>query len=151
MQLDGEANMWTCCFSLAAMIVERNKVMATLKDVLISTGQIPDYMAEMERQAKSVVNKIYHNLKFIPSDQPLRWKGHICMMVATTFGLHTDKYHMDDNRKDWWEIFCKELRLKHTQKRNNVGNEVRKKVKSKLDGFGRGCIYYLPNIAICLL
>ena len=140
--------MWTWCFSLAQTIVARNRVMAELKNVLISTGQIPDHMAEMERQAKSVLNNIYRNLKFIPSDQPLRWKGNICMMVATTFGLHTDKYQLDDNRKDWWENFCKELRLKHTRKRNNVGNEVRKKIKSKYNGFRRGCIYYLPDIAI---
>ena len=97
--------------------------------------------AEMERQAKTVLHKIYRNLKFIPSDRPLRWKGHICMMVAQTFGLHTDKFQMDDSRKDWWENFCKELRLRHTRKRNNVGNEVKKKYKVSCSGFVIRCIY----------
>ena len=54
------------------------------------------------------------------------------MMVAKTFGLHSDKFGMDDRRKDWWENFCKEIKVKHTRKRNNVGNELKKKVQSKL-------------------
>jgi hypothetical protein len=124
--------------------------MANLKTVLVNNGQIPDHMAEIDRQTRSVLNEVYRNLKFIPSDWPLRWKGDICMMVATKFGLHTKKYQIDETRKDWWEDFSKELRLRHTRKRNNVGNEVRKKVKSKYSGWGKQCLYYLPNIIICL-
>ena len=67
------------CFSLAEVIVHRNRVMANLKDVLIATGHIPDVLAEMERQTKSVLNKIYRHLKFIPSSWPLEWKGKLCM------------------------------------------------------------------------
>jgi hypothetical protein len=128
------------CVSLAEVIVERNKVMANLKDVLIATGHIPDNLAEMERQTKSVLNKIYRHLKFIPSSRPLEWKGKLCMMVAKTFGLHSEKFSMDDSRKDWWDNFCKELRIKHNRKRNNVGNEVKKKVKRKLVGFRKRCV-----------
>ena len=114
------------------MIVQRNKVMGNVRDVLVANGNIPDKLAEMERKTKSVLNRIFRNLKFIPSSRPLEWKGGICMMVAKTFGLHSDKFGMDDSRKDWWENFCKELRVKHTRKRNNVGNELKKKVQSKL-------------------
>ena len=119
--------MCTGCCSLAHVIVQRNSVMANLKDVLITSGHIPDHLGEMERKTKSVLNRIYRNLKFIPSSRPLEWKGNLCMMVAKTFGLHSDKFKIDDSRKDWWENFCKELRIKHTRKRNNVGNEVKKK------------------------
>jgi hypothetical protein len=126
------------CFSLAEVIVERNKVMANLKDVLIATGHIPDNLAEMERQTKSVLNKIYRHLKFIPSSRPLEWKGKLCMMVAKTFGLHSEKFSMDDSRKDWWDNFCKELRIKHNRKRNNVGNEVKKRSNVSWLGFGKG-------------
>ena len=106
--------------------------MANLKHVLISNGQIPDHLAEMERKTKVVVNKIYRHLKFIPSSRHLEWKGDLCMMVATIFALHSDLYSMDDSRIDWWEGFCQELRVKHTRKRNNVGNEIKKKINRKL-------------------
>ena len=112
--------------SLARVIVQRNKVMANLKDVLVANGHIPDRLAEMERKTKAVVNRIYRHLKFIPSRKPLEWRGNLCMMVATTFGLHSDNYSIDDSRKDWWDNFCKDLMIKHTRKRNNVGNEIKK-------------------------
>jgi hypothetical protein len=112
--------------------------MANLKDVLITSGHIPDHLGEMERKTKSVLNRIYRNLKFIPSSRPLEWKGNLCMMVAKTFGLHSDKFKIDDSRKDWWENFCKELRIKHTRKRNNVGNEVKKKIDVSWLGFRGG-------------
>ena len=117
-----------------------NRVMKNLKHVLISSGQIPDHLVEMERKNKAVMNKIYRNLKFIPSSRPLEWNGDLCMMVATTFGLHSDQFGMDDSRKDWWENFCKELRVKHQQKRNNVGNKIKKKINGTLFVFGRMCI-----------
>ena len=113
------------------MLVERNKVMGNLRHVLVTNGSIPDHLAEMERKTKAVLNKIFRNLKFIPSSKPLEWRGKLCMMVATTFGLHSHEFNMDNSRKDWWENFCKELRIKHTRKRNNVGNEVKKKIKRK--------------------
>jgi hypothetical protein len=113
------------------VIVQRNREMGNLNDVLLATGSIPDKLAEMERKTKSVMNRIFRHLKFIPSSKPLEWKGNLCMMVARTFGLHSDKFCMDDSRKDWWENFCKELRVKHTRKRNNVANEVKKKIKRK--------------------
>jgi hypothetical protein len=126
-----DANMSNYSCSLAALMIQRNKVMGNLKTVLLATGSIPDKLAEMERKTKSVLNMIYRNLKFIPSSKPLEWKGPLCIMVARNFGLHSDKFGMDDSRKDWWENFCKELRVKHTRKRNNVGNEVKKKITGK--------------------
>ena len=122
------------------MMLQRNKVMGNLRTVLLATGSIPDKLAEMDRKAKSVLNMIYRNLKFIPSSKPLEWKGRLCIMVATTFGLHSDQFGMDDSRKDWWENFCKELRVKHTRKRNNVGNEVKKKIKGKWWVGGQMCV-----------
>jgi hypothetical protein len=117
--------------------VERNRVMGNLKNVLVTNGNIPDQLGELERKTKSVLNRIFRNLKFIPSSKPLQWKGDLCMMVARIFGLHSDEYNMDNSREDWWEDFCKELRIKHTRKRNNVGNEVKKKIKRKCFVMGR--------------
>ena len=65
-----EANVCICLGSLAAVIVQRNRVMGNLKDVLVANGNIPDKLAEMERKTKSVLNRIFRNLKFIPSSAP---------------------------------------------------------------------------------